>query len=459
MNSKYNLTEGPILQKLVALSMPIMATSFMQSAHNFVNMFWLSNLGSDYVAAANLASQFIWLSMSLIMLCRIGTEIGVSQNMGRGLPDAARKFAQNGFLLSMVLGAMYTVILIVFRRSFIAFFGLDDPYTVEIAMHYLSIIAISLPFTFAHFVVTGVYSGCGNTKLPFYINTGALLLNIILSPILIFGLNLGITGAGIAMVTAAVANFIMKVWAMKFYKQRPFEKYTVLVKVAKDKILQILKWGVPVGVESMLFTMLFMIVSRLIASDFGTDAVAAHGIGMQIESLAFMAAGGFASALTAFIGQNYGAKKWARLRSTFKHAYKAMFIYGLAITAFLFFLAEPLVLLFFRDDPLNPAVEIGANYLRILAMAQLLFCLESVAVGSFRGRGLTVNPTVVGISSNVLRVIVTYALARGTPLGVTGVWVGIAIAMTVKSVWMLIWHKINVTKMPRLDEAVVAEAE
>jgi len=77
--------------------------------------------------------------------------------------------------------------------------------------------------------------------------------------------------------------------------------------------------------------------------------------------------------------------------------------------------------------------------------------MEGVAVGSFRGRGLTMKPTITSAGSNVLRVIVTYVLAA-TALGINGVWAGIAVAMTVKSIWLLIWHWYNGRRLPRLDE-------
>jgi len=445
---RYDLTEGPIFKKLVMLSVPIMATSFMQMAHNMTNMFWLGRLGREYVAAAGLAGQFLWLSMAFIVMCRIGAEIGVSQNMGKGKPDEAKAYAQNGFMLAIFVSILFATIVIIARRHLIGIFNMGDPQVVDIAQQYLSVVALSLPFTFAHFVITGVYSGYGNTKIPFYINSLALAINIVLSPILIFVFNLGIYGAAISMIVANAVNFCLKLWVMKKYKGRPFEEYSIFIKIAWDKIIQILRWGVPVAVESFLFTILFMVVSRLIASEFGVGAVAAHNVAMNIESLGFMAAGGFATAITAFIGQNFGAKKWGRMRATYRVAILVMAVYGALATIVLFAFATPLISIFLSD----PAdIIIGRDYLRIIGLAQLLFCMEGVASGSFRGQGLTYKPTIVTVSSNVLRVIVTYILAA-TALGITGVWVGIAIAMTVRSSWMLIWHFISAKRMPKRDE-------
>jgi len=445
---KHDLTTGPIFGKLVTLSLPIMATSVMQMAHNITNIFWLSRLDREYVAAVGLAGQFLWLSMALMLMCRIGAEIGVSQNMGKNQPDEARSFAQNGFILALFVGFFFAAIVAIFRSQLIWIFGIDNPVVVDIAERYLLVVAASLPFTFGHFVITGVYGGYGNTKLPFYINSFALAINICLSPLLIFVLDMGVYGAATSMVVANAANFALKLWAMKRYSGRPFEKYRILIKPVWGKMKQILRWGVPVAIESALFTSLFMVVSRLIASDFGEGAVAAHSVAMNIESLAFMAAGGFATAITAFIGQNFGAKKWGRMRSTYRVATIVMAVYGAVVTIVLFSFATPLVSIFL-DYPAD--IIIGRDYLRIIGLAQLLFCMEGVATGSFRGQGLTFKPTIVSGTSNVVRVFVTYALAA-TALGITGVWVGIAIAMTLRSVWMIAWHWLYMRKRYVSDE-------
>ncbi|MCL2405490.1 MAG: MATE family efflux transporter [Defluviitaleaceae bacterium] len=445
---KYDLTQGPILHKLIPLSIPIMATSFMQMAYSLTDMFWMGRLaGGSAVAAVGTAAQFLWLSMAFMVIGRMGAEIGVSQNMGRGDTQAAKSFAQNSFIIALVLGIAYAAVMITLSGPLIGFFRIDDPVVVHEARQYLVVSALSIPFLLAHNVITGCYNGFGNTKIPFYINSLGLVLNIIISPILIFVLGLGIVGAAAGTVVASVVNLSLKIWAIKFYSGRPFEEYAIFSKINWDRVKQICKWGIPVAAESALFTSLFMVVSRLV-SEFGVGAIAAHRVGYNVEALSFMVGGGFAMAFAAFVGQNYGAKKWSRLHSGSRISLIVMAGYGVFVTIVLFVFANPLVRIFL-DCPYE--IQMGGDYLRIVALTQLMFCMEGVAVGSFRGRGLTVYPSVVSISSNVIRVIVTYALAA-TALGITGVWIGIAVSMTIKSVWLLVWYWVNVRKLPKVDE-------
>ena len=444
--SKYDLTGGPIFQRLITLSLPIMATSFMQMAFNLSDMFWLSRLSDGSVAAAGTAGIFIWLSMAFIFIGRMGAEIGVSQKMGEGDVETAKKYAQNAFIIALVLGVAYGFVMILFHRPFIATFGIEEAQVVLEAEQYLVFTAIAFPFFFMHHVITGVFNGFGNTRLPFYINSVGLAVNIAITPVFIFTFDMGITGAAIATVIAQAINLILKLWAMKRYINRPFETFKFFAKPQKVYVKQIFRWSTPVAVESGLFTLLFMVVSWRIA-DFGYGALAAQRVGSQVESLSWMMAGGFASAVTAFMGQNFGAKKYGRLRHGYKISIAAMAIYGTFVTSVLFIFAYPLIGIFLSDPE---SVSIGGTYLRIFALTQVLTCMEGVAAGAFRGKGLTIKPTIVSVTCNILRVALAYILAD-TALGLDGIWIGIAISVTIRSIWLLVWYHVNARKMPKDD--------
>jgi len=426
----------------------------MQMAFNLADMFWLSRLSDGSVAAAGTAGMYLWLSMALIFIGRMGAEIGVSQNMGKGDVEAAKKYAQSSFLVSLVLGAVYSVFVIIFCGPLIAFFNIDDAQVVREAELYLTFTAIALPAIFAHHVITGCFNGFGNTKLPFYINSFALALNIAITPIFIFTLDMGIVGAAVATIIASVVNLILKIWAMKRYINRPFEDFKFFGKIDIERIRQIFKWGLPVAIESALFTLLFMVVSRRVA-DFGVGAIAAQRVGSQVESLSWMMAGGFASAVTAFMGQNFGAKKYGRLRLGYKISITAMGFYGVFVTIILFVFAHPLIAMFLSDPE---AIAMGTVYLRIFSVTQILSCMAGVAAGSFRGKGLTIKPTIVSVTCNVLRVIFAYALAA-TALGLNGIWVGITISLFVNNIWMLVWYRLDARKLPRDDDEEIKALE
>jgi putative MATE family efflux protein len=424
-----------------------MATSFMQMAYNLTDMFWMGRLSSASVAAVGTAAMYLWLSMAFVMIGRMGAEIGVSQYMGKGDEEGAKRFANNAFWVAVCLSIVYTAVMILARKPLIAFFNIEDMQVVTEAERYLAVSALSLPFIFLHNIFTGVFNGFGNTKLPFYINAFGLVVNIFLSPVLIFsfvweaggfsitlGAGLGITGAALGTVIASLVNLALKLWAMKRYRGRPFEAYRYFVRPCVNTVKQIFKWGTPVAVESMLFTFLFMVVARLIA-DFGTSAIAAHRVGYQVEAIAYLVGGGFASAMTAYMGQNFGASQVNRMRTGYHLGILAMGIYGAVMAAFLFFLAEPLIGIFLSHPQ---EIKMGGDYLRVFSLTQILGCMEGVSAGAFRGQGQTVKPSIVSITSNVLRVIFAYAAVR--IWGLNGIWYGIALSVTIRSLWLMGWY-------------------
>jgi len=449
---KYDLTEGGILSKLLLVALPIMGTQLMQMSYNLTDMFWLGRLSSDAVAASGTAGMFMWLSMAFVMIGRMGAEIGVSQSLGRGDEEGAKQYAQNAVLLAMGLGASYGLLLLVLRGPLVGFFAFsaEDAHVARDAELYLAIVSLGMPFGFVASSLVGAFNGSGNSKTPFLTNAAGLVANMILDPLMIFGLNLGVAGAALATVLAQAFSFALLAVAMKRGRGRPFARFSFFTRLQGAIVRQILKWSVPIGLESMFFTLLTMVSSRLVTS-FGASAMAVSRVGSQIESLSWLIGGGFGSALTAFMGQNFGAGKWTRIHKGFRIAAGAMLVWGVCITAMIFFGAEFLFSIFLRDPII---VAMGVTYLQILAACQLPQCFESIAGSTFKGTGRTLPPSVVSITANALRVVLAYALAK-TPLGLNGVWIAISLGAAMRGVALTIWYLIDARRQPRQDRAAL----
>ena len=436
-----DMTQGPIFSKLVTVAIPLMATAFLQMTHNLVDVFWLSRLSTDAVAAGGGGGMYIWLSMAFLLIGRMGAEIGVSQNMGRGDIQAAQKYATNSYLIAWVLGTFFGVLLVVAHVPLVAFFAIEDTYVVRLTEQYLIWIGFSMPFVYMKAVISGFYTGFGDTKTPFVMNTIGILLNIVLTPLFVFSWDMGVVGAAMSTTVAHVSSFFVFVLIIKTKKNTPFGKaFRLLQRPNKPQIRQIFKWGIPVAWESALFTILTMIALRLVAA-FGTEALAALRVGSQLEALSWLVGSAFASATSTFIGQNWGAKNYDRLRQGFKISVYAMTIWGGAITIFLFILAEPLSRIFFTD-PFE--IFLSVEHLRITALMQIAICLEGVAAGSFRGRGMTKHPSIISISCNIFRLIMCYIFSLH--FGLVGIWWGFVVGSSTRGFVMLGCYKFNSKK-------------
>ncbi|AEF86827.1 MATE efflux family protein [Treponema primitia ZAS-2] len=433
--NKYSLTEGGILSKLLQVALPIMGTQFLQMAYNLTDMFWLGRVGSDAVAASGAAGMYMWLSMGFLLIGRMGAEIGVSQALGRGDKKAALGFSQNAMLMALFLGLLYGLCLFIFNRELAGFYNFREPNVAGDAAAYLSIVAWAIPATFFTAVITGSFNASGNSRTPFIINGIGLAANVILDPVFIFVLRLEVRGAAIATVISQLVVAAGMFAGVNWLKGRPFERYPIKIRIEKEKIAMMLKWAVPIGVESLLFCFLSMVTSRIEAS-FGAFAMATGKVGSQIESLSWLIGGGFGSALIAFIGQNYGAGKWDRIRRGVRISALLMTAWGIFVTLLLYFAGGFLFSLFLPDPEL---VQFGTKYLRILAFCQLAMNLEAVSAGAFKGTGRTMAPSAVSIISNLIRPFLALILSR-TSLGLYGVWVAVSITAIIRGAWISLWY-------------------
>jgi len=420
-----------------------MATQFFQMAYNLIDMFFVGRISSDAVAATGSAGMFIWLSVAFFIVGSMGAEIGVSQNKGKGDMETAKCFAQNALFIALVLGVIFASIIVLFTDALIGLIGIQEAHVARDAALYLRIIGVAFPMLFMNNAITGAFNGSGNSRLPFYLKMIGLIVNVIVTPILIFIIDLGIMGAAIGTAIGYTVTGALLIFAIKYPKTSPFDNFSFREVLHPDKatVRQILKWSLPVAVESGSFTMLTMFIVNMIAS-FGADAIATKQIGVQIESLTWLVGGGYAAAFTSFVGQNYGANKIDRIKKGFRVSLLVLGGWGIFTTLVLIF-GGGAIFSIFTDNP--EIIASGIRYLYIGAFIQIAICTEAVCAGSFRGMGKTLPPSITTITFNILRVFIAFALSR-TPLGLYGVFIGGASGVLLRGIVLPIWYFIYTRK-------------
>lgn len=446
MTKANNLTEGNILKALFRLAIPIMGTSFVQMAYNMTDMIWVGRVGSRAVAAVGTAGFFTWLAMAFILIPKIGAEVGVAQSVGKEDMDEAKVYIKHSIQMIICLALFYGFILITFRKSLIGFFNLGEADIINNAITYLVIISCGLLFYFINPVFTAIFNGYGESRTPFIINSIGLIVNMILDPLLILGIGpfprLEVAGAAIATVIAqATVTIIFIVRTRK--KTELFSGLNLLKAPDMAHIKRIVKLGLPVALQSGLFTIFAMVIARIIAQ-WGPIPIAVQKVGSQIEAISWMTAGGFQTAMGAFVGQNYGAKKWPRVFRGYFVGMTIMSIIGLLATALLIFAARPLFSIFIPEEE---TIRYGIVYLRILGLSQLFMCIESTTAGAFNGLGKTIPPSIVGIVFNGLRIPAAIILSS-TSLGLDGVWWAISISSVFKGIVLSSWYMIMLKRNP-----------
>ncbi|MFV0502698.1 MAG: MATE family efflux transporter [Lachnospirales bacterium] len=460
-----DLTKGKIKGNLVRLSLPIVATGFIQTAYSLVDMLWIGRLGSGALSAVSSAGFYMWFAAAVMMLGRTGTEILVSQATGENNQKKAKKYARSGIAIASVLAVVFSIALYFLKEPLVGIFNIDDVEVNEMAISYLGVVTIGLFFDFFTQVFTGIFIGRGNSKLPFVVNAIGLVVNIFLDPFLIFGYGtfkiffpeLEVSGfSGIGFIGAAWATTISKIiifFLFIYYikvKHYMFNRFVIFKRSTLSAISDILKLGALPSVYNGTFCVFSILLTRIV-SGFGIDAIAASRVGSQIESISWMTAQGFSIALGTFTGQNYGAKIYSRVTKGYIEANKIAIVLGLINTFIIYFGAEPLSSIFFPLAEDAKALEICVDYMRILAFSQLFMCVEITTTGSFNGIGKTVPPSIVSIVMNCSRIPLAIFLSSIVVLGVNGIWITVSGTSVVKAIWITLWFCIMVKKSDKLS--------
>ncbi len=440
-----DLTQGSIMQALWTMAMPLISASFIQMAYSMTDMLWLGHLSSDAVAAVGAAAFFTWLCNALSFLTKTGSEITISQAIGAQDVSRAAKYANQAIALSLLLGIGYAIFIFTSAPILIRFFHFEESIATQ-SIQYLRIIAPGFIFQLGNNTFCGIYNGQGNSKTPFRTIATGLIANIILDPLLIYGTGeykgLGTAGAAIATLLSQLIVyllFIQKIFSSGF----PLGKMHFFSALQKKLSLRILLLGLPVSLESGLFSM-FSLTLATLAARWGAVGVAAQSIGSQIEAISWMTATGFSTALASFVGQNYGARKYKRIQKGYRLTMYVAGSIGLSAGVLFFIFNREIFSLFVQEAE---AIEAGGIYLKILALSQVFMVTELVTAGAFNGCGHTTPPALIGILLTGARIPFAYYLCSFPTLGLTGIWWSITISSILKGTIIPLWYSLFQKKL------------
>lgn len=436
MSKQINLLEGSIIRTLTTLALPIMGSQFIQMAYNLTDMLWIGRVGVDAMAAVGVVGLFMWLSNGIAILARMGGQVLVAQNIGAGSMDRAGQSAAAALQLGGLLALGYTLLMILGSGPLVGFFHLSGAHVIRDARIYMLIVALGMPFSFLNQILVALITASGNSRTPFLAMACGLGCNIVLDPVLIFGLfglpALGVAGAAIATTLAqGIVFLILCRYALRDPYLFPHVHLRRLAPASAFRRILHISW--PIATFNILFPLINMLIARMVAA-FGDNAVAVQKVGSQIESLSWMTADGFASATNSFVGQNYGADNLSRAKKGFWASFTLMSLWGLLTTFLLVVCSGPIFQIFIPDAEVLP---MGVEYLRIVGISELFICWNILVQGAYAGFGRTLAPSVVSITFVGLRIPLC-SLLSSTALGLCGIWWSISLTTILQGILITI---------------------
>lgn len=443
-SSRIDLTEGPILQTLVKLAVPVTISMVLFTVYLLVDIYFVGKLGPDAVAALSISSNAFFIHLGFSTVLGTGGMALIAQAFGRkDYGHAARVFKQC-LLMAMVIGSVEMAGGLLIAPYYIKFFG-GSGKSLEWGIQYFQIFSISFLFMILLYVIGNCYRGMGDTKTPMLIMLQANILNIVLDPILIFGW-LGLPPLGVR--GAAIASLITQVYALGIYGYHIFYKGFHIDLAGKWRFIpEIIKKslfiGIPSGMNHFLLAANLMITFRVI-SDYGTAALASIGIGFRILQGIYIPVIAVASALGAIVGQNFGAGKYSRITGSLWRAWLISTLFMLGCTLICLVIPQSIIGIFSRNAEV---IGYGVIYLRIFAIGLVMVGTIMVVSATFQGLGKT-YPSLVGAAvDNALFAALVFTLPVYFSWGIQSVWWIKLATAAAETVVVAIWLKHELIKV------------
>jgi len=446
------LTEGPVGRTLARLTGPMILGIGAMVAFNLTDTFFVGRLGSTELAALSFTFPVVLIVNSIAMGLGIGASAVISRAVGRGEGHEVRRLSTDSLTLALSVVALFVVVGFLTIDPVFRKLGATEN-VLPLIKQYMRIWYMGMIFVVVPMVGNNAIRARGDTKRPAAIMLVAVVVNIVMDPLLIFGIGpfprLGVEGAALATVLARASAFIAALYVLNFrYRMLTLER------CGFNKVLnswrRILYIGVPTAGSRVIIPIAIGAVTRIVSS-YGEKAVAGYGVASRIEFFALAVVFALSSVIGPFVGQNLGAGLHERVNRGIRLSNRFVIFWGLGMLALLALPARWIASLF-NDDP--TVVETAALYLRIVPVG---YALQGVFIVSTSTMNVLKKPLhAAGMTVLEMFVLmIPLAFLGSSLLGLRGVFGAMPIAYIVTGITscMLLGRFLVVAESRRAGQA------
>ena len=447
------LASGPVGRHLIDMTVPVLFGIAMMMGQALIDAWFIGQVGVDALAAYSFGFPILMIVTSVAIGLGAGTSSVVARALGSHDRRRARRLSTDSIILSFLITAIIAAIGIVTIDPLFRMLGASED-LLPMIRSFMTILYLGVPFIVVGMVGMASMRATGDTRLPGKLMVIASVLNIILDPILIFGIGpipaLGLDGAALAALIARGAIFVGTVYLLRARLRLlvlSWPRREILFRSWRD----ILHVGLPAAGTNIIVPMGATIVTAMIAS-FGTEAVAGFGVASRIETMMLVLYYAMSSIIGPFVGQNLSAGKEARILRSLWLCTGFCIASGLVIAVFLAALSGVLPGLF-SDDP--AAIRVTQLFLWIVPISYGAYGMVMVMNAAFNGLGKPMP----GVWVSLMRILVLYiplAMLAQRFFGVAGIFAAYAIANIVTGVFAYAWARAQVRRLFADERAVTA---
>ncbi|HHS49783.1 MAG TPA: MATE family efflux transporter [candidate division Zixibacteria bacterium] len=385
-----DLTRGHIVGNLIRLSLPIMIGNFLHTLHNIVDAFWLGKLGeraAGAVSVTGIAFPVVFTLLSFGAGFGVAGTALVARFEGAALPDRVRRAVGQLLLVSVFFLTIFLFVGLFFADDILRLIQVPTE-IFELSVVYVRIVVVGMAISLIAMLYQAIAHGSGDTVSPMIIVAISVIINIILDPLMIFGVGFfpRMEVAGAAWATL-LSQSIGAIIAVGFFLKRDKTRIPSLQDIVPDMLMlkNIFRIAIPASIGQSATSFGFLFLQGFV-NTFGTIVISTFAIGNRMTGVFMMPAMGISNALSAVIGQNLGAGNIRRAEESFHKAFILIMII-MGVGSALVFLSGAELTKFFIDMP--EIVEVGVRMFRVTSIASFIFGAMFVFTGVFNGAGLS----------------------------------------------------------------------
>lgn len=391
--NEMDMTTGPLMKKLVAYAVPVVITGILQLLFNAADVIVVGRFaGRTALAAVGSTTSLINLMVNLFMMISIGVNVAVARYYGAHEPIEVSKTVSTAMTMSVIIGLFVGIFGIVASRPMLVLMGSPSDVLDQAAL-YLRIYFMGIPAFMVYNFGAAVLRAVGDTQRPMKFLTIAGIINVILNLITVVGFKMGVAGVAIATATSQYVSAVFVVMSLITTESCVHLEVKEMC-IHKDKLVEILRIGLPAGLQSLLFSITNVMIQSSV-NTFGSTIMAGSSAASNIDGFIYTSMNAVTQTAMAFTGQNMGAKKYERIGSILKRCVLLVTLVsgtmGLACCLF----RDGLINIYANGDP--EVIYWGALRLVIVSTPYFIYGISDTFVGVMRGMGNSTLPMIISM--------------------------------------------------------------
>lgn len=412
MSKVSNFTEGKIFSPLLKFAIPILLALFLQTMYGAVDLLIVGQFGhAADVSAVSTGSQVMMTITVMITGLTMGLTILIGQKLGEGKSKEAGNVVGSGICIFAVMAIIITVLVVSFASPISNFMHAPKE-AFDGTVSYIRICASGAVFIVAYNIIGGVFRGLGDSKTPLITVAIACVTNIIGDLIFVGVFKMAATGAALATIMAQGVSVVLSLIIIR-KRGLPFEFSKQSIKFHKSLTSNIIKYGAPIALQDGLVHLSFLVI-MIIGNSMGVIPSAGIGVAEKLVGFIMLIPSSFSQAVSAFVAQNYGAKKYDRAKKVLIYSILSSLCCGVVMFYITFFHGDLLAGMFSKD---KDVVLAAWEYMKAYGIDCLLTAIMFSMVGYFNGCGKTTFVMIQGIvGAFCVRIPVSYLMSKILPV-------------------------------------------